>query len=80
MGKEAFLRVVSVKMEIESVPESSKSSHRNPSEILPTLLGCHQELLLDMMWRRWPFGFKGQFEVWLRLWLKTTPIFPNIGR
>jgi hypothetical protein len=39
-----------------------KQPHR-PSEILPTLLGCHQKLLLEnMRWRR-PFSFKGEFEV-----------------
>jgi hypothetical protein len=34
-----------------------------PSEILPTLLSCHKEFVLDIMRRRWPFGFKGQLEM-----------------
>jgi hypothetical protein len=29
----------------------------------PTLLGCYQEFLLDIMKRRRPFGFKDQFEM-----------------
>jgi hypothetical protein len=33
------------------------------SEILLTLLGCRQELRLDMMRRRWPFSLKCQLEI-----------------
>jgi hypothetical protein len=32
-----------------------------PSEILPAILGCHQEFLLDMMGRRGAFGLEWQF-------------------
>jgi hypothetical protein len=41
----------------------SKKKPGKPSEILPTLLECHQKLLLYMMRRRGPFGFEGQLEM-----------------
>jgi hypothetical protein len=33
------------------------------AEILPFLLGCYQEILQDIIRRRWTFGFEGQLEM-----------------
>jgi len=41
---------------------SKKQPHR-PSEILPSLLGCRQEFVLDIMRRGRPFGHKAKFEM-----------------
>ncbi len=42
---------------------SPASCPAKSSEILPTLLGCYQEILLNnTRWRR-PFGLKGQLEI-----------------
>jgi len=32
-------------------------------KIFSFILGYHQEILLNNMRRRWPFGFKGQLEM-----------------
>jgi hypothetical protein len=50
-----------IKFQINSALESEKKQSRKPSEILPTLLGCHKKPLL--MKRRRPFGFKDQLEM-----------------
>jgi hypothetical protein len=39
------------------------SAETEALKIFPHLLGCRKELLLDMMRRRRPFGFKSQLEM-----------------
>jgi hypothetical protein len=52
-----------IKFQINSALESEKKQSRKPSEILPTLLGCHQEFLMGHMgwWR--PFGLEAELEM-----------------
>jgi hypothetical protein len=46
---------------------NQKATQKKPSEILPSLLGCYQDILLNNTKRRRPFGFKGQLEIADRL-------------
>ncbi|NOR13457.1 MAG: hypothetical protein GQ545_09415 [Candidatus Aminicenantes bacterium] len=42
---------------------NQQKTSKEALKIFPTLLGCHQELLLNNTRRRRPFGFKGQLKM-----------------
>ncbi len=52
-----------VSFKIDSSSQIDKKQSRMLSEILAPLLGCHQQLLLDHLRRRWSFGIKSELDV-----------------
>ena len=48
---------------MDSALEQIRKAATEALKIYPTLLGCHQDFLLDMMGRRWAFGLESQFEM-----------------
>ncbi|MFC2161745.1 hypothetical protein ACFLRX_08860 [Acidobacteriota bacterium] len=61
-AKQLHRDVQSIKVKIDFALQSAQKINK-VSEILLPLLGSHQQLLLDELRRRWPFGHEGEFKV-----------------